>query len=343
MLAIEVPIKKTNDVRLFVLEKGFMSKDYKIKTDKKIAYIPIKDNFSSDCLEELQKKFSKNIKVVITDLEKIEKSPASLSEYLIDKLSKEEIENLKTSFDIIGDIVILEIPDSLLNHKKLIGESALKFTKRKTVYMKKSAIKGIIRTRDLELIAGEDNSITIHKEHGIKLSLDVKKVYFSPRLSSERKRIEEQVKDGEEILDMFAGIGPFSIVIAKEKKVKIIAIDINKEAIEYMNENIKLNNLKGEIIGINEDSQKYLENNPLNVDRIIMNLPGLAYEFLDIAISHLKKGGILHYYEFSSDFYQAIDRIKKASKDRNVEILNKRKVKSTKPGEWHIVVDAEIN
>lgn len=342
MKAIEVPIKNTNDIRIIILKENYMDKTYKIKTNKNKAFIPISKNLDEDLLEKLKKEFSNEIKIVEVDLEKIKRRPNSLKEYLENKLTDEEIENLKTSFDIIGDVVILEIPESLLNYKNIIGDAALKFTKRKSVYMKKSKIQGIIRTRELEHIAGIDNTITIHKEHGVKFYLDVKNVYFSPRLSSERKRVENQVKNREIILDMFAGIGSFPIIIAKEKDVKIIAIDINKEAIKYMEKNIEVNNLKGEIIGINTDSKEYLKNNPIEVDRVIMNLPGLAYDFLDIAISSLKKNGILHYYEFASDFNQAIERIKKSAKSREVIILNKRKVKSTKPGEWHIVIDSII-
>ena len=113
--------------------------------------------------------------------------------------------------------------------------------------MKKVPIKGTTRVRDLEFLSGTDDSVTIHKEHGARLKLDVREVYFSPRLATERKRVMESVKDGEKILDMFCGIGPFPIVIAKNKNVDITAVDINRIAIKYLNENIKLNKLKGNI------------------------------------------------------------------------------------------------
>ena len=210
--------------------------------------------------------------------------------------------------------------------------------------MKKSAIKGTTRIRDLEFLSGEDDSVTIHKEHGARLKLDVKEVYFSPRLATERKRVMENVKDGEKILDMFCGIGPFPIVIARNKNVDIIAVDINEEAIRYLNENIKLNKLKGNIETKCGDIREVSKSFNMKFDRIIMNLPGLAYTFLDIAVDLIEDGGIINYYEFSDSYEQGIKRLKDACSnvEKQVEIINTRKVKSTSPGEWHVAIDGKV-
>ncbi|MDR0911116.1 MAG: class I SAM-dependent methyltransferase family protein, partial [Methanobrevibacter sp.] len=260
----------------------------------------------------------------------------------------EEIENLKTSFDIIGDIVILEIPEDLQKYKDIIGKAALEFTKRKAIFMKKGVIEGIIRTRQIECIAGENNSKTIHKEHGARLSLNIADVYFSPRLATERKRVASQVKNGEKILDMFAGIGPFPILIAKDKNVEIYAVDINESAINYMEENIKINKLKGKIYPFKGDMKeiaiKFNETNT-KFDRIIMNLPGTASNFLDLAISLINENGIIHYYEFNDNYEEGIKKIKSIAKKykRDIEVINTRKVKSSRPGEWHIAIDVKIH
>ena len=199
--------------------------------------------------------------------------------------------------------------------------------------------------RDLEFLAGTDNSITIHKEHGARLKLDVKEVYFSPRLATERKRVMESVKDGEKILDMFCGIGPFPIVIARNKNVDITAVDINEEAIKYLDENIKLNKLKGNINTYCGDVREVSKSFNLKFDRIIMNLPGLAYTFLDVAFNLIEDGGIINYYEFSDSYDQGINRLKNTCEKlgKDIEIINTRKVKSTSPGEWHVAIDAKIN
>ncbi|MEE1128614.1 MAG: class I SAM-dependent methyltransferase family protein [Methanobrevibacter sp.] len=332
MKCVKVPLRQLNDTRIKLMEKGIMSMEYRIKACDDYGYIPITEDIEDYEIDDIE-------------LEPMKKVPHNFSELLEDELNSEEIENLRTSFDTIGDVVILEIPEDLQDKKQLIGDAALKFTKRKSIYMKKSAIKGTTRVRDLEFLAGTDNSITIHKEHGARLKLDVKEVYFSPRLATERKRVMESVKDGEKILDMFCGIGPFPIVIARNKNVDITAVDINEEAIKYLDENIKLNKLKGNINTYCGDVREVSKSFNLKFDRIIMNLPGLAYTFLDVAFNLIEDGGIINYYEFSDSYDQGINRLKNTCEKlgKDIEIINTRKVKSTSPGEWHVAIDAKIN
>ena len=361
MLTLKIPVQNIEATRQIVLNHKIIDFDYKIKVENGFGHIPIKEGTDEEtlskvieeCKEEIIKQ-NENYTIEIMDLsqdddlETVKRFPRSITELLKDKLSEEEIEELKKSFDIIGDVVIVEIPEDLEAHKKEIGQATLQFTKRKTVYMKKSAVKGVTRVRELELIAGEDNPITIHKEHGTRLKLDVKNVYFSPRLATERKRVQEATNDGEEILDMFAGIGPFPIVIAHEKNVNITAVDINEYAIKYLNENIKLNKLApaAHITAICGDTNEVALNElkGKKFDRLIMNLPGLAPEFLDLAVSLCKDGGVIHYYEFSDGFSQGIERAQIACEKQNkeVEILNTRKVKSSSPGMWHVAIDCKV-
>ena len=361
MLTLKIPVQNIEATRQIVLSHKIIDFDSKIKVENGFEHIPLKDEtedeiFSKvmeECKEEIIKENADYTIEIIDlnqeeDLETVKRFPRSITELLKDKLSEEEIEELKKSFDIIGDVVIVEIPEGLEAHKKEIGQATLQFTKRKTVYMKKSAVKGVTRVRELELIAGEDNPITIHKEHGTRLKLDVKNVYFSPRLATERKRVQEATNDGEEILDMFAGIGPFPIVIAHEKNVNITAVDINEYAIKYLNENIKLNKLAplAHITAICGDTNEVALNElkGKKFDRLIMNLPGLAPEFLDLAVSLCKEGGVIHYYEFSDGFSQGIERAQIACEKQNkeVEILNTRKVKSSSPGMWHVAIDCKV-
>ena len=331
MKSVKVPLNQLNDTRIRLMDMGIMNMEYKIKAEEKFGYVPINNDIEG-------------YEIVDIDLEPIKQHPKSFAELLKDELSEDEIETLRTSFDTIGEIVILEIPDNLEDKKQIIGDAALEFTKRRSVFMKKSAIKGTTRVRDLEFLSGIDDSVTIHKEHGARLKLDVREMYFSPRLATERKRVMESVSDGEKILDMFCGIGPFPIVIARNKNVDITAVDINESAIRYLKENIKMNKLKGSIETYTGDIAVVSNAFKTKFDRIIMNLPGLAYTFLDLAVDLIEEDGIINYYEFSDSYEQGIKRLKNAclKKNKKVEIINTRKVKSTSPGEWHMAIDGKV-
>ena len=331
MKCVKVPLNQLNDTRIKLMDIGEMNMEYKIKAEEEFGYIPINNDIDG-------------YEIVDVELDAIKQHPKNFAELLKDELTEDEIEALRTSFDTIGEIVILEIPDNLEDKKQIIGDAALEFTKRRSIYMKRSAIKGTTRVRDLEFLSGIDDSVTIHKEHGARLKLDVREMYFSPRLATERKRVMESVEDGEKILDMFCGIGPFPIVIARNKNVDITAVDINESAIKYLNENIRMNKIKGTIKTYAGDIAEVSTSFKTKFDRIIMNLPGLAYTFLDLAVDLIEEEGIINYYEFSDSYEQGIERLEKAclKKNKNVEIINTRKVKSTSPGEWHVAIDGKV-
>ena len=152
MKCVKVPLKQLNDTRIRLMESDQMNMEYKIKACDEFGYIPVNDDVEG-------------YEIVCMHLEAMPKVARSFSELLEGELTADEIENLRTSFDTIGDVVILEIPKNLEDKKQIIGDAALKFTKRKAIYMKRSAIKGTTRVRDLEFLSGTDDSVTIHKEH----------------------------------------------------------------------------------------------------------------------------------------------------------------------------------
>ncbi|MDP3033949.1 MAG: class I SAM-dependent methyltransferase family protein [Methanobacteriaceae archaeon] len=342
MKGIKIPKKEANQVRKILMEKSIIDLGLKIKRDSEYVYLPLMCEIEINS-EKLAESGISHLDILEIEFEIQKRGPKSFMDFLNGKIDKVEIQEIKKSFDIIGDVVILEIPEKLEEHKHTIGQAALDFTKRKAVFMKKSEIKGVTRTRELEHLAGENISETIHIEYGSRIMLDVKKVYFSPRLATERERVAQQVKDGEIIVDMFAGVGPFVMDIARRREVLIYAIDINPSAIHYLKKNMELNHVEEKVVPILGDVGQVLSEHDISADRVIMNLPGTAYEFLDKAMELIKPGGIINYYEFSSDFYTPIQRIIDAAGPRKVEILNKRHVKSRSPGIWHMGIDARIN
>jgi tRNA (guanine37-N1)-methyltransferase len=264
-------------------------------------------------------------------------------------LTTAETEDLFGAFDQIGNIIILRIPDSLLSKKKLIGQVLLEKVKTaKSVFYQSSPVEGDYRIRRLELLAGEDRTETEYKEHGCRFKVDVEKTFFSPRLSTERLRIADLVQDGEIIINMFGGIGMFSIVAAKKKRCHVYNIDINPYAAKLCSENILLNKLKGTIDSLEGNAAEIIENKLSNTgDRILMLLPERSDEFLDSAIKASKEKGILHYYchthsdkknnvaKEATKHFLSVVKVKS-------EILGSRIVRPVGPRFYQAVVDVAI-
>lgn len=265
-------------------------------------------------------------------------------------LTPEESEELISAFDQIGDIIIVRIPDSLLSKKKIIGQTLLKEVKiAKSVFYQASAVEGDFRTRNLELLAGEGSTETEYKEFGCKFIVDVENAFFSPRLSTERERIANLTQDGETVTNMFAGVGMFSIMIAKKKECTVFSIDINPIASELCEKNIALNKLAGKVISINGDASVIIKEQLIDKsDRTLMLLPERSDEFLLSAIDATKDGGIIHYYshihadkktdagKLSEEHYLQVTPVKS-------EILGSKIVRPVGPRYYQTVVDVKIS
>lgn len=264
-------------------------------------------------------------------------------------LSEEEISELYAAFDQIGDIIVVRIPDSLLSKKKIIGTTLLEQVKSaKSVFYQSDAVKGDYRTRKLEFLAGENKTETEYKELGCRFKIDVEKAFFSPRLSTERERIANLIKDGEIVINMFGGIGMFSILAAKKKSCTIYNIDVNPVASRLCEKNILINKLRGKVISINGDAKEIIDNKLKEVgDRTLMLLPERSDEFLNSAINTTKKGGIIHYYshihadkkqdatKLSEEHFNKISPIK-------CEILYSKIVRAVGPRYYQTVADVKI-
>lgn len=273
-----------------------------------------------------------------------------LKKLLENILTLEESEELISAFDQIGNIIIVRIPDSLLSKKKIIGETLLEQVKiAKSVFYQSSAVEGDFRTRNLEILAGEDSTETEYKEFGCKFTVDVENAFFSPRLSTERERIANLIQDGEVMINMFAGVGMFSIMAAKKKKCTVYSLDINPVASKLCEKNIKQNKLSGNVISINGDSSKIIKEQLVDKsDRTLMLLPERSDEFLESAISTTKNNGIIHYYshihadkksdagKLSEEHYLSVTPVKS-------EILSSKIVRPVGPRYYQTVVDVKIS
>ena len=330
--AVRVPKQKAEEVRRFAEKIKAKDKDRLIVTKGDYVEIPILDGFESffegfEIIEQENPVFAKK---------------ADLFEVLKDKIPKELHDFIPRRYKIIGNVILVKIPNELEDYKCLIGEELLKIHKRCKAVWRDLGKEGMLRKPRVELIAGS-GSETIHRENNCLFKLDVTKVMFSVGNQGERMRIIKLVEEGEIVVDMFAGIGYFTIPIAVHTKAKrIYAIEINPDSYFYLLENIKLNGVDN-VIPILGDSMHVT---PEGIaDRVVMGHI-FCHEFLPVAIRALRDEGVIHYHESVPEVVlnRPIERVKKACEElgKNVRILNFRKVKNYSPGVLHMVVDAYV-
>ena len=286
-----------------------------------------------------------------------------LKEALKDALDENELTKLIKSYDVIGDIIIIKNHPELESKKREIIAEALRrcYPRVRTIAAVPlyAHTDELYRTRDLEVIWGDEDMETTHKESGCSFKVNLKQVFFSPRLSHERMRVAKKVLPDERIINMFSGVGCFSIVIAKmQPRTKIYSIDVNPYAVEYMKANVRLNKVEGKVIPVPGDASEELEKLEGVADRVLMPLPEQAYSFLTLAVRALKLGkggarGVIHYYDvstgrkgdglFNVPLERARDIVSSAFGDSlRIEVEEKRIVRSVAPRKYHVVLDLRV-
>ena len=288
-----------------------------------------------------------------------------LKEALKGVVDEKTLSKLVKSYDLIGDILVIRIPPDVYAQREVIAEAL------HTIYPRMRTIAAVplyahtderYRTRALEVIWGEERLETTYKEHGCRFKANLKHVFLTPRLSHERMRIAQKVIPGETIINMFAGVGCFSILIAKlQPRTKIYSIDVNPHAFDYMKENVALNKVDGQVIPVLGDAREETEKLRGVADRVLMPLPEQAHAFLPSAVRalDLDKGirgagteaeGVIHYYAvstgrkepalFSVPFKRAQASIASAfGGSVRIELDEQRIVRSVGPRTYHVALD----
>ncbi len=258
------------------------------------------------------------------------------------------------SFDVVGDIAIIKMPVFLEADAKTAADAIMARCRGvKTVLAQLSKVSGSHRVRGLIHVAGERKTETVHKEHGCLFAVDLEKCYFSPRLIGERLRIAGLVQPWETVVNMFAGVGCFSILIARKvPSAKVYSIDVNPDAVELMRRNVRLNRVFERVLPFLGDSKELVQNRLQGcADRILMPLPEKAIEYLPVAVSALKpSGGLIHVhlFEHAAEGLDPAEAAKKkvgeTLRNRNIDfsIASIRKVRSTGPNWWQLVADVQI-
>ncbi len=321
---VKVPKREGEKTRRLLAASDALHDRLKIRSDENYVYIPIMPGLSQEMLERI----GVSLPVEECDFEENER---------FRKI--EDILGFAPSFEIIGDIAVVA-EDYGIEAGRAIMEAHKSV---KVVLVPTTPVTGEFRVRHYRVLCGENRTTTTYREHGFIYEMDLDKVYFSPRLATERKRVIDQVADTELVLDMFAGVGPFAIPISR-RALHTIAVDKNPYAYEYLKRNIALNKAT-RIEAVNADAREYRPPQP--PDRIIMNLPHSARDFLDVAFSLISTGGVIHYYDIrpEEEIFDIVVRMVRSKASECgclIEILNKRIVRSYSPHEYNIVLDIRV-
>jgi tRNA (guanine37-N1)-methyltransferase len=346
---VSVPTRYGERTRKTLSDMGLLDGDYKVISEDGALFLPTVMEVSPNQIWP-NPSGKVPLKTGKRTFESVIHGPRTLIEALEDRLTTAELALLPRAFDLIGDIAVLEIPDAIAPHSKLIGQAFHDIHRNfRTILAKRGAVSGVKRTRQYDLLSGEDRTKTIHTEYGCRLAVDVEKAYFSPRLLEEHNRVAQLVEQDEVVVDMFCGVGPFAIHIARQKRAKVIAIDINSSAIDLLKESISLNKLVGSIVPVTADSRDYVKHHRLKVDRVIMNHPSGASEFVPEACRILKSNGTLHYYDFMGGTSPEVTMTEKITglieqEGRSVkQVTTVRRVRDSAPYEYQMVADVIID
>lgn len=283
-------------------------------------------------------------------------------QYLKGKIPDADLALVPRAFEIVGDIAVLELPKEISKHKNAISDALLNTQKNvRVVLLKTEDVGGKYRVPEYNVLAHRERDFshtpkwarpeelteTIHNESGARYRIDLAKAYFTSKLSGERVRIAEMVKNRESILVLFAGVGPFAISIAKKRDVKITAIEINPDAVKMFEDNVLLNKAEGKIKVLEGDVGKLLPKLKGKFDRIVMPAPKNAADFLEIALAKAKKGGIVHLYTFAE--IEELETLGEKIKQRcliakkKVKILDVKKAGEIGPYKYRVAVDIKIS
>jgi len=248
------------------------------------------------------------------------------------------------SYDVVGNIAILKFASSVKKAEKVRVAKQLMGERKsvRTVVEKSDRVKGRLRTIKTLYLAGEKTLEALYLENGCRFRLNIESCYFSPRLSNERKVVADQVKKGERVLVMFAGVGPFSIVIAKNSSAsEVVSLELGKECCKYARENVVLNKLSNVSVVQGDVKRVKLTS---KFDRVVMPRPNLDDSFLASAFLVIKKSGTINYYGFSRDKDEVVGVIKSEAlkAKKKIRILRSKKAGDIAPGKFRWRVDFKV-
>jgi tRNA (guanine37-N1)-methyltransferase len=280
--AVVVPRERAESVRRDLLDRGLLLKQLRISREGDDILLPTRERLDLG-FPTREGEFVEGFVAIRSYKDVVDVPPTARR-------------SLPSSFDVIGDLAVIKIPEELRPHCKAIGDAIRRWNPSIGAVLEDRGVKGEHRIREIDVIAGEPRTTTVHTEHGLRYQVDLRQAYFSPRLASERKRIADLTAEGEIVADPFAGVGPYSILIAKRRRPREVhASDANPTAVKFLRANVAAN--RAEHVTVREGDARSILRRIAPVDRVILDLPHSAMKYFGSALEALGPRGTVHLYE----------------------------------------------
>lgn len=240
-------------------------------------------------------------------------------------------------YDVIGDVVILRLPEEAHAYEDEVGQALLSGVPPANVAAVDEGVEGTVRSRSLRVIGGEHRLVTEHKENGCRLRVDLENAYFSPRLAHERARVADQVRPDEQVLDMYCGVGPYTVLVAKHAQ-RVIGVDVNPRAVALARENAAWNKVQDPVDVLVGDARRVVPALEARFDRVVMNLPHSAPEHVPKALPRLEDEGVIHLGAMLPKDH-ADEQAQAIADEHDVELLDLVNVRPYNPAVAHYTLD----
>src|SRR6266566_5075790 len=316
---VVVPRERAEDIRRTLLERGVLLKQARIAHEGDSILLPTRERVDLG-FPTKEGEFQEGFVAVRSYKDVVEVPPSARR-------------LLPSSFDVVGDIAVIKIPEELREHRTAIGEAIRRWNPKIGVVLEDRGVKG------------EQRTTTVHTEHGLHYRVDLSRAYFSPRLASERKRIADLIEAGETVADPFAGVGPYSILIAKRRRPsEVHASDANPKAERFLRENVAAN--RADHVTVRQGDAHAILRQVAPVDRVILDLPHSAMDYLGAAFRALGARGTVHVYGIleEAEEGEARDRIQSAARTAGFRMkgLSQHHVRAYSPTKYQTAFDVTV-
>lgn len=329
-MGLRVPRAQAETVRQRLLLEGSLRSDLKPSRSEALVVFPVADDVPG---------------AEPFEFDELPERPRSYQE--VARVPTELRAKLPSAFDVIGHVIVVKLPEELAPHANEVARALLATHANARTVALDRGVAGEYRVRRLEVIAGDPLTETEYVENGVRLLVDPAKAYFSPRLGYERARVASLVVPGETVVDLFAGVGPWAVLLAKRAKpARVWAVDLNPDAVRLLRRNVESNRVGNVVVPVEADARAFAQEHAGIADRVVANLPHDAHRFFEDAAGLLKPGGILHHHAILAEEGvppHVADLSRRAeAMGRRLSLAGERVVRAYSPTDRHVALDLAI-